>query len=175
MPVRPLVDMYTRLSTCSDIFTHVHTCSRVFTHAHTCAHMLTHVHTYSTCKHASRSQHLQVSYISGKPGFRIASFICGLLWLLHMFLFCFSRWLQLLSCASSWLFSPFTASSKMRKTPGPFVKQVLRPPAGTVRGPTCSFYCVLQVRLALGLKNHRFVFNDFWRGSKRSREDPQEA
>ena len=67
---------------------------------------------------------------------------------------------------------PFTASSKMRKTLGPFVKKVLRPPAGTLRGPTCSFYRVLQVRLALGLKNHRF-FMVFGGGPRGPGETPK--
>ena len=69
---------------------------------------------------------------------------------------------------------PFTASSKMRKTLGPFVKKVLRPPAGTLRGPTCSFYCVLHHKIGIGLNTHRF-FNWFLRGSKRPPGDPQEA
>ena len=53
--------------------------------------------------------------------------------------------------------SLFHASSKVWKTLGPFVKKVLRPPAGTLRGPTCSFTCVLQVKLALGLENPQFL------------------
>ena len=51
---------------------------------------------------------------------------------------------------------PFTASSNMRKTLGPVVKTVIRPPAGTPTGPTCSFYCVLQYKIGLGLKRHSF-------------------
>ena len=56
--------------------------------------------------------------------------------------------------ASSSLFHAFP---KIQKTLGPFAQKGLRPPAGTLRGPTCSFTCVLQVKLALGLKNHQFL------------------
>ena len=67
----------------------------------------------------------------------------------------------------------FHASSKMRKTLGPFVQKVLRPPAGTLRGPTCSLTCVLQVKLALGLNKTHF-YSNFWR-VPRGPGGPQEA
>ena len=79
------------------------------------------------------------------PAPKIFIFIYVLRWFLHMDLSSSSAVSQRRHfCASSWLFSPFSAFSKMMKTLGPFVKQVLRPPAGTLRGPTCSLYCVLQ-------------------------------
>ena len=68
----------------------------------------------------------------------------------------------------------FHASSKIRKTLGPFVQKVLRPPAGTLRGPTCSFTCVLQVKLALGLKTPQFL-QQLLEGPKGPPGGPQEA
>ena len=50
---------------------------------------------------------------------------------------------------------PFSASSKMSKTLGPFGQNVLGPPAGARKGPTCSFYCVLQYKIGIGLKRPR--------------------
>ena len=70
--------------------------------------------------------------------------------------------------------SLFHASSKVWKTLGPFVKKVLRPPAGTLRGPTCSFYCVLQVKLALGLI-YPHELQQLFGGPQRPPGGPQEA
>ena len=67
---------------------------------------------------------------------------------------------------------PFTASSKMRKTLRPFVQKVLRPPPGTLRGPTCSSYCVLQYKIGLGLNNPRFLML-FAGGPRGPREAPE--
>ena len=66
--------------------------------------------------------------------------------------------------ASSGRFLPF---SKTKKTLGPFAQQVLRPPADAPRGPTCSFYCVLQLKLALRppkLERERHFSERFPRG-----------
>ena len=55
----------------------------------------------------------------------------------------------------------------MQKTQGPFAQKVLRPPAGVPRGPTCSFYCVLQLKLALRppkLERERHFSERFPRG-----------
>ena len=74
--------------------------------------------------------------------------------------------------ASSWLLFPLPCFFKSKETLGPFVKQVLRPPAGTLRGPTCSFYCVLQYKLALGFKSPRFLLR-FSRVPRGPREAPK--
>ena len=65
--------------------------------------------------------------------------------------------LRLPSHASSWLLFPFPCLFKSEETLRPFAKHVLGPPAGTLRGPTCSFTCALQAKLALGLKNAVFT------------------
>ena len=70
--------------------------------------------------------------------------------------------------------SLFPASSKVKKTLGPFVQKVLGPPAGTLRGPTCSLYRVLQLKLALGAGLPQFL-QELFRGPKRPPGGPQEA
>ena len=70
--------------------------------------------------------------------------------------------------------APPSCSSKIKKTLGPFVEKGLRPPAGTLRGPTCSFTCVLQAKLALGLQNPQFL-PQLLEGPKGPPGGPQEA
>ena len=57
---------------------------------------------------------------------------------------------------------------------GPRAQKVLGPPAGTLRRPTCSLYCVLQVELAL-LSNSPQFLQHLFAGPKWPSGGPQEA
>ena len=72
----------------------------------------------------------------------------------------------------SWLLFALPCSFKSEENARTIRQKVLRPPAGTLRGPTCSFYRVLPYKIALGLKNPGF-FMLFWRGPGGSQEAPK--
>ena len=74
----------------------------------------------------------------------------------------------------SWLLFALPCSFKSEENARTIRQKVLRPPAGTLRGPTCSFTCVLQVKLALGLKNPQFL-QQLLEGPKGPPGGPQEA
>ena len=80
--------------------------------------------------------------------------------------------LRLPSHASSWLLFPLPCLFKSEETLGRFVQKVIGPPAGTQRGPTCSLYGVLQIKLALGLV-YPINYSNFLGVPKGPREGPK--
>ena len=72
----------------------------------------------------------------------------------------------------SWLLFALPCSFKSEENARTIRQKVLRPPAGTLRGPTCSFYRVLPYKIALGLKNPGF-FMFFGGGPEAPKRPPR--